>query len=162
MKRWQQLLPAVLLGCGLLVSSAFPLLAHSQEGGSNRKAIYLFSTEFPPSVFTQYPSPPLQETKFWQQLDKDISATQDLVLTQSLEDADYQVELRCSGVINCTRLIVDIKDSKRSLLTSFNLTKYTPHFGLGRPNLTYVSQKLTQKLDEHLKLLEKGGYGYSE
>jgi hypothetical protein len=162
MKRWQKLFPAMLLGCGLLVSSVFPLLAHSQEAGTNRKAIYLFSTEFPPSLLTQYPTPPIQETKFWQILDKNISETQDLSLTQNLEDADYQVELRCSGILNCTRLVVDVKDSKRMLLTSFNVTNYSTYFGFGRPDLNLVSQRLTQKLDEHLKLLGQGGYGHTE
>lgn len=162
MKRWQKLLPAVLLSLGLLGSSVFPQLAHSQEDGTHRKVVYLFTTDFPPSVMTQYPSPPLQETKFWQLLDKNFTATQDLSLTDSLEDADYRVELRCSGILNCTRLIVDVKDSKRTLLSSFNLTNYSSYWGLGKPNLNFVSQQLTQKLDEHLKLLDKGGYGYSE
>jgi hypothetical protein len=163
MKRWQKLLPALIVGCGLLFGSAFPQLAHSQEGGTNRKMIYMFSADFPPNVMTQYPSPPLQETKFWQMLDRSMSTTSDLALTQSLEDADYQIELRCSGVLNCTKLIVDVKDPKRTLLTTFTVNKYSPYLGLfGRPKLELVSQTLTQKLDEHIQRLSQGGYGYSD
>lgn len=160
MKRWFKVLPAVLLGCGLLVNTCFPQLAHSQEGATNRKMIYLFSADFPQNTLAQYPTPPIQETKFWQLLDHDMSGTQDLTLTENLEDADYQIELRCGGVINCSKLVVDIKDSKRTLLNTFTLSTYS-FFGLTRPNLVSVSQDLTQKLDEHLKQLAQGGYGFS-
>ncbi len=162
MRRWPGLLPTLLLGCVLLVNSVSPLLAHSQEAATSRKNIYIFNPEFPPSVMAQYPTPPLQETRFWQLLDKNFNATGDLALTQNLEDADYQVELRCSGVVNCTRLIVDVKDAKRTQLVSFSFGKYTPYWGLGAPNLPYVAQQLSEKLNEHLKLLNQGGYGYSE
>ena len=162
MKRWQHLLPAILLGFGLLMNSLFPLLAHSQEGDTNRKQIYLFSTEFPPNTLTQYPAPPLQETKFWQLLDKEFAATPDLSLTENLEDADYQVEVRCGGIINCTKLIVDVKDSKRTLLTTFTMSNAPIYLNLVRPNLPYVAQKLTQKLDTHIQKFSQGGYGYTE
>ena len=163
MKRWQKLLPAVLLGCSLLVSSAFPPLAHSQESASNRKVIYMFSSEFPPNTMTQYPTPPLQETQFWKLLDRDFSATQDLALTDTLEDADYQIELRCGGIMNCAKVVVDVKDSKRTLLTTFSLDNYSVFWwGIGQPKLPLVSQMLTQKLDERLKQLAQGGYGYTK
>lgn len=162
MKRWQHLLPAILLGFGLLMNSLFPLLAHSQAGDANRKQIYIFSAEFPPNTLAQYPAPPIQETQFWQLLDKEFSTTRDLALTENLEYADYQVELRCGGVINCTKLIVDVKDSKRTLLTTFTMSNFSLYFNLGRPNLSYVAQKLTQKLDDRIQKFSQGGYGYTE
>jgi len=162
MKRWQKLIPAVLLGCGLLFGSAMIPAAHSQEDGGNRKMIYMFSADFPPNTMAQYPSPPIQETKFWQMLDRSMSATPDLALTQSIEDADYQIELRCGGVMNCTKLIVDVKDSKRTLLTTFVLRNYNTFIGLfGRPRLEAVSDEIAQRLDEHIKHFSQGGYGFS-
>jgi hypothetical protein len=159
---WQKALHLTLIGGGLLTSMAFPSLAHSQEATDSRKMIYMFSAEFPPNVMAQYPRPPIQETKFWQLLDKEISASSDLAMTETMEDADYQVELRCGGILNCTRLIVDVKDSKRTLLTSFNLSHFSPYGGLGKPKLDIVAHQLTQKLDERLNSLQKGGYGFTE
>jgi len=150
------------VGFCLLINSMFPLLAHSQESETNRKQIYLFSSEFPPNTLAQYPAPPIQETKFWQLLDKEFAATPDLALTENLEDADYQVELRCGGIINCTKMIVDVKDSKRTLLTTFTMNNFPFGFNLIRLNLPYVTQQLTQKLDDHIQKFSQGGYGYTE
>jgi len=162
MKRWQTIFPIALIGLGLAVSALFPQSAHSQEAASGRKMLYLFSTDFPPNPVVQYPSPPVSETKFWQLLDKEMFATNDLSLTTNVEEADYRVELRCAGIFNCSKLMVDVKTPQRDVLASFTIKKFAPYMGLGAPKLELVAHELTQKLDERLKLLEKGGYGHTD
>lgn len=162
MKRWQTILPVALVGLSLATAALFPAMAHSQEAGSGRKMLYLFSTDFPPNPLVQYPTPPVSETKFWQLLDKEMGATEDLTLTENLEEADYRVELRCGGIFNCSKLVVDVKSPKRDVLTSFSIKNFAPHHGLGAPKLELVAQQLTQKLDERIKLLDQGGYGHTD
>ena len=163
MKRWQTLLPVAVVGLSLTAAALFPAMAHSQEAGSGgRKMLYLFSTDFPPNPVVQYPTPPVSETKFWQLLDKEMSATEDLTLTENLEEADYRVELRCGGIFNCSKLVVDVKDPQRDVLASFSIKNFAAHHGIGAPNLQIVAQQLTQKLDERIKLLAEGGYGHTD
>jgi hypothetical protein len=126
-----------------------------------RKKVYLFTADFPQNVFTQFPSPPLEETTFWKLLNKEMASTSGLVLTSDPEKADYRVEMRCSGVFNCSRLIVDVKSPERNPLTSFSLTHVNRFEGLGSPQLNKVSHELAQRLDEHIRLIPRGGYGYS-
>jgi hypothetical protein len=163
MKCWHPILTATLIGLSLAASAWFPQHSYSQEAGSTagRKMIYLFSADFPPNALTQYPMPPARETRFWQLLDKDMATTTDLTLTENPEDADYRVELRCGGVFNCSKLIVDVKDPNRTVLTSFTIKNFA-YLYVGAPNLDIVAQRLTSTLDTRLKLLEKGGYGHTD
>jgi hypothetical protein len=162
MKRWQNIVPLALAGLSLVSLAFSPQAAHSQDAEAGRKLLYLFSTDFPPNPVVQYPSPPVKETKFWQLLDKEMSSTQDLTLTDNLEDANYRIELRCAGVFNCSKLMVDVKSPKRDVLTSFSIKNISSYYGLGSPKLDQVAQKLTQKLDERIKLLDEGGYGHTD
>jgi hypothetical protein len=135
--------------------------AWSPSTETARKHIYLFTADFPQNALSQYPSPPLEETSFWKLLDKEMNATSDLALTSDPTKADYRVEVRCSGVFNCSRLVVDVKSPQRNPLTSFSLTHINRFEGLGSPKLDLVSRELTQRLDERIRLLPQGGYGYS-
>jgi hypothetical protein len=126
-----------------------------------RKRVYLFTSDFPQSTFSQYPSPPLEETTFWKLLDKEMASTSDLTLTSDPTKADYRVEVRCGGVFNCSRLVVDVKSPERNPLTSFSLTHINHLEGIGSPKLNVVSRELAQRLDERIRLLPQGGYGYS-
>lgn len=161
MKSWHQSLSVAIVGLSVLAGSLSPLPAHCQETGS-RKVLHLFSLDFPSDLFVQYPTPAIQETRFWQLMDREMQATNDLALTENVEKADYRIELRCSGVFNCSALAVDIKDSKRNVLSSFTLKHIASHWGLGKADLDKVSRQLTIRLDEQIKLLDQGGYGYSE
>lgn len=173
MINWQKVLPVSLVTLLLLLGSLAPMVARAQDAdtysaqdesasASSRKMLYLFTTDFPPNPVAQYPTPPTKETRFWQLLDKEMAATPDLTLTENLEEADYRVELRCGGVFNCSKLLVDVKDPKRTVLTSFTLKHYSPFLGLGAPNLPLVARQLSQKLDERIKLLSEGGYGHTD
>ena len=128
---------------------------------ADRKKVYLFTADFPQNVFTQFPSPPLEETTFWKLLNKEMASTSGLTLIADPEKADYRVEMRCSGVFNCSRLIVDVKSPERNPLTSFSLTHINRFEGLGSPMLDKVSHELAQRLDERIRLIPRGGYGYS-
>jgi hypothetical protein len=167
MKCWHTLLTASLIGVSLAFSAWFPQHANSQEAGAasnntaGRKMIYLFTADFPPNALMQYPQPPARETRFWQLLDKDMAATPDLTLTENPEDADYRVELRCGGVFNCSKLIVDVKTPTRTVLTSFAIKNFA-YFYVGPPNLSMVAERLTSTLETRLQLLEKGGYGTTD
>jgi len=161
MKSWPQGLAVIVMGLSVLAGGMLPLAAHSQEAGG-RKMLHLFSLDFPPDPIVVSPTPALQETRFWQLMDREMQATSDLALTEDVEHADYRVEIRCSGLLNCSQLAVDIKDPNRNLLASFSLKNIAPYWGLGKPNLDKVSRQLTIRLDEQLQLLNQGGYGYSE
>lgn len=162
MKRWQTILSVAIVGFGLAAASLLPQLAHSQEATAGRKMLYLFSTDFPPNPVVQYPTPPVSETKFWQLLDKEMGTTEDLMLTDNMEDADYRIELRCGGIFHCSKLIVDVKDPQRDELASFTIKNFAAYKGLGSPKLEVVARQLTLKLDERLKLLNEGGYGHTD
>jgi hypothetical protein len=68
--------------------------------------------------------------------------------------------LRCGGVFNCSKLIVDVKDTNRTVLTSFAIKNFA-YFYIGAPDLNIVAQRLTNTLEKRLQLLDKGGYGYT-
>jgi hypothetical protein len=178
-RRPMLLLPLMALGLSLITTFFAPMAAVRaddtspsvrqgmqpaayNEATSARKTIYLFSGDFPQNLFTQYPTPPIKETRFWQFMDKEMSGTGDLRLTEDPTRADYRVELRCSGLRNCSKLMVDIKDPNRNLLSSFSLKRFSSLGGLGDPKLDVVARELTQKLDERLKLLPQGGYGNTD
>ncbi|HEY9685943.1 MAG TPA: hypothetical protein V6C52_03105 [Coleofasciculaceae cyanobacterium] len=164
MKRWQKILTVAVIALGLTASSLMVQPSHSQEAQDKRTMLYLFSTEFPPNAVIQNPIPPIQETRFWQLLDKEMQATNALALTQNLEEADYRVELRCSGIASCSRLTVDIKNMDRDVLASFTMKDLLPLHGLlgGKHRLHEVAHELTTRVDERLKLLQQGGYGHTE
>lgn len=165
---WQKTASMALIGMGLMLGSLTP--AHSQDAypsdagaSSTPKLLYVFSTEFPGNPTSQYPSPPLQETRFWQLLDREMKLNGNLALTENMEQADYRVDLRCAGIVNCAKLIVDIRSLDRDVLATFPIKNVRPVLGLwGWPNLESVAKKLTVKLDERLRRLEQGGYGYTE
>lgn len=157
MKPWQRRVLLGIAGLSILSNCLAPAFAQDFDG---RKSVHLFSLNFPPDQIAQYPIPPMQETRFWQLLDREMQATDHLTLTESLEEADYRVELNCSGIFNCSELAVDIKDAQRNLLTSFTLKHIAPFWGLGKPNLDKISRQLAIRLDERIKQLGQGGYGY--
>lgn len=176
--RWPLVFPVVLAAFSLVSLAGLPGLAWGEDanvpqlrpegnpavlhdsGTMARKRLYFFSTDFPPSLVGQYPSPPTEETRFWQLLDKEMATTDDLRLTADPAEADYRIELRCTGVLNCSRLLVDIKSPTRDVLASFSLRKINRFGAFGAPNLDLVSKELTTRLDERLKLLPQGGYGH--
>jgi hypothetical protein len=173
MSNWQKILPVSLLGLSLMVNVFMPFMAQAQDVDDdystpavttsvNRKMLHLFSSDFPPNPLAQYPTPPVQETRFWQLLDKEMAATPDLTLTDNLEDADYRIELRCGGIFQCSRLLVDVKNPDRIVLTSFKLEKFAPFWGLGKPRLEQVARDLSQTLQTRIQLLDKGGFGHTE
>lgn len=173
MKNWQKILPITLVGLCLAFSGLMPLAAQGQDADEDydyetpavttpvkeRKLLHLFSTDFPPNMVSQYPTPAVKETRFWQLLDREMAATSDLSLTENMEYADYRVELRCGGVFNCSKLLVSVKNPERIVLTSFTLKNFAPFWGLGAPRLNQVARDLTQTLDERINLLDQGGYG---
>jgi hypothetical protein len=163
MRRWQNIVLMTLIAMGWAITAWLFHAAYSQDSvpAAPRKMIHLFSSDFPPNPVAQYPSPPMRETQFWQLLDKEMATTSSLTLTENLEDADYRVELRCTGVFNCSRLLVDIKNMDRDVLASFTI-KNIAYWHVGPPKLDLVAQRLTKKLDERLQLLDKGGYGFHE
>jgi hypothetical protein len=160
MKVWHRSLSVAIVGFCVLAGSLFPTPAHCEEAG--RKMLHLFSLDFPSDLIVHYPSPAIQETRFWQLMDREMQATDDLTLTENVEKADYRVELRCAGVFSCSALAVDIKDPNRNVLSSFTLKHIAPYWGLGKADLDKVSRQLTIRLDEQIRLLDQGGYGYSE
>lgn len=147
-------------GADCAATSAYHNAAWNAATTERRKKLYLFTTDFPADPLLQYSVPALQETRFWRLLDRDMMATESLSLTADPSKADYRVELQCSGVFNCSRLLVNVKTPDRRLLTSFSLEKINSHGGLGAPHLEKVSRELTQHLDERIRLLPQGGYGY--
>lgn len=163
-----------LLAFPLVVASLLPVVAQAQDDDdlysqpavvstpAGRKMLYLFSTDFPPNGVAQYPTPPSKETRFWQLLDREIGRTSDLTLTDDVSQADYRVELRCGGVLNCSKLLVDVKTPDRIVLTSFKLKNFSPFLGLGVPRLEQVAHELSVTLDQRIKLLDQGGYGHTD
>lgn len=158
MIRWKTLVPTALIGLLLLGAVAKMPAAEAQD--ASRKVIYLYSLDFPPDAMVQTPSPALHETRFWRLMESEFAKTNDLALTQNLEEADYRVELRCGGIRKCSKLMVDIKNPQRDVLASFALKSIRPL--LTPPNLEQVVHDLTERVDEKLYEMEQGRYGFTE
>ena len=168
-KRWF-LIPAMVVALGITALQIDPLHAQESSGddagirsaqetpSTGKRVIYVQNSEFPPNeVFVSYPPNQKRKTRFWEYLDKELAAN-NMRLTENMEEADYRVDLKCAGIIQCSRLQVFIESPNRDVLTSFPVEQvrllYTP------PQVPIVARRISEKLEQHLNLLEKGGYGY--
>jgi len=146
----------------ILAGSAFDRAsAQDTPADVERKVIYLFNQDYPPAGIVQHPTHPVSLTKFWQVLDKQMRESRSLALSESLEDADYRVEIKCAGITHCSKLRVYIKSPQRDVLSAFTLHKVKA--GLFTPSaelMDNVASRLAQRLQESIDALEEGGYGY--
>lgn len=125
----------------------------------NRKVVYLFNQDYPPQTLVGYPTPPMSTAHFWKMLDKEMRQTQTLGLTENLEEADYNVEVKCSGIMGCSKLRVYIKSPKRDVLTAYTLRGIKQNPIAHRP-VDQVAKRLAQSLEERISKLEQGDFGY--
>lgn len=124
-----------------------------------KTVLYLYNPEYPPTEAVQYPPSAERVTRFWQLLDKEFAST-DLTLTSNIEEADYRVELKCTGVPYCTRLRVYILTPQRDVLSSYSIGAGRMFLVAGTPMISRVAARLSETLQEHIDLLGKGGFGY--
>ena len=158
MKRFVALAAAALMFGGL---ATCPAMAQDTPADETRKVIYLFNQDYPPAGIVQHPTHPVQLTKFWQVLDKQMRETRNLALTESVEDADYRVEIKCAGITHCSKLRVYLQSPQRDVLSAFTLHKVKPLFlSANTVQMEGVAQRLATRLQESIDALEEGGYGY--
>ena len=127
-----------------------------------RKVIYLFNQDYPPASIVQHPTHPVALTKFWQLLDKEMRGTRNLALSESVEDADYRVDIKCAGISQCGKLRVYLQSPQRDVLSSFTLKNVKSSF-FSAPShgvMDSVAKRLAERLQESIDALEEGGYGY--
>jgi hypothetical protein len=116
----------------------------------------MFTQDFPPDILFEHPIPPVKETRFWQLVDQSMRNKSSLELTESLEDANYRVELECAGIVWCTKVRVNLMTPNRDVLATYSIP--------GRPmmlppNLSLFAKRLTETLDYRVAAIEQGGLG---
>lgn len=159
MKRWISLL-SILFTLGGMMSLAAPnAQAQNQDpaqDGPGRKMIYMFSDDFPPDLFFQHPQPPVRTTRFWQILDKAMNENTDLQLTEDVEEANYRVELMCTGITWCGKVRVDVMTPNRDVLATYSIPGKLPFLW---PNIAVTAQRIASTLDSRIAAIEEGGVG---
>lgn len=152
MKRWLFALSALaVLGSSIALE---PLQAFSQEQPRNK--IFLFSDDYPSDILFEHPQPPVKETRFWQYLDRAMRERSSMALTENLEEANYRVELRCSGITWCGKVKVYLMSPHRDVLASYSLPGKAMFFP---SNLKLMAKRLTETLDYRISAIEEGGVG---
>ncbi|MEM0952060.1 MAG: hypothetical protein AAGI66_07970 [Cyanobacteria bacterium P01_H01_bin.74] len=140
-------------------SCAYENLARAQQQLPMKpmaRKVYVFSSDFPPGGLINYPASSQKQSAFWGDLNQAFLNTPRLMLTNAVEDADYRVELRCSGIVNCKHLTVDLKSAKRVALTAFRLKDIRNWFG--DPDYSLVSTRLVEVLNQKIAQVERGGF----
>jgi len=124
---------------------------HSQDS-ADRTSVYIYSADYPPHEIAQHPLPPVKESAFFRELDREFQMASKLSLTPNVEEARYRVNLVCSGVLHCAKLQVIIMTPKRDVLSSYRLNgvRRGP-FGLFMAPMPEVVKRLTQTLDEKIE-----------
>ncbi|MDX2085865.1 MAG: hypothetical protein SFZ03_10815 [Candidatus Melainabacteria bacterium] len=119
--------------------------------------LYVINPDFPPARFSDYPLPPVEETRFWQLLDTALDKTQTLTLTENIEQADYRVELLCTGITYCSKLQVNVYSPQRDALASYQLK--VRRYPWQSFDLARTASVLGSTLTERVALLQQGGVG---
>ncbi len=128
--------------------------AHSQ--GAAKTKVFVSTVDFPPDIFFEHPIPPAKETRFWQLLDKNFRERSNMELTENLEEANYRVNLECSGIVWCTNVKVYLMSPHRDMLATYSLTGRPMMFP---PNLSLFTKRLTETLNYRIDSLDQGGMG---
>lgn len=123
--------------------------------------LYLYNPDYPPYPYLKNPKPPVRETGFWRAMDREMQATQHLMLTENLEEADYRVELKCAGLFKCSKLKVFIESPNRDVLSAFEMKGMTPMIGSAQAHVDRVAQQLTKEVHDKIVGLDEGKFGYT-
>lgn len=83
--------------------------------------VHLTNSEFPARPFAQYPTDPIAHTQFTAYLNETLMMNGGLQLINDIQDADYRVELRCTGALHCGQLQVNLFDAKRLFISSVTI-----------------------------------------
>ena len=168
-------LPLTILGLSLGVFNILTALAQdndasiksgeyngtSPESGNGsaegRKPVYIYSPDYPQSGLMNKPA---RQTDFVKFLNQSLSETRNLTLTNSVEDAQYRVDVLCGGIAYCTQLKVYIKSPHRDVLTAYSLPNIKSTWWLKPAPLSDVAHRLADTLQTHIDQLDQGGYGY--
>ena len=144
-----------------LLGSVDLLAAQAQDTPDTRKVVYLLNPDYPPAGIVDHPTQPVQITHFWQVLDQEMHATKNLALSESMENADYRVEMKCAGITYCSKLRVYVQSPQRDVLSAFTLNKVkSPFSSVNKAQMSDVAKRLAQRLQTSISQLEEGGYGY--
>jgi hypothetical protein len=113
-------------------------------------SVYIFSYDFPTSWYFKNTKTTEASTDFYGLLQQSIATTPLLTLVPLAADADYQVNLRCGGVIDCDKVAVDVYDRKGQLTNTFKIRTRKWPVILGHKQLASVANVLVDTLDRQL------------
>jgi len=154
----------VCLGIGNLLTALAqtdPAEQNMQYSNNTKKVLYINSPDYPPDPM-QYPQNPTKKTEFWKEMDRALTTTRNLTITENLEQADYRVNIKCGGIIHCSKLKVYIESPKRDVLASYTLPNIKKVATSDQPKpISNTASRLAATLQEHIDKLQQGGYGYS-
>ena len=122
----------------------------SEAETSEKLSLYIYSYDYPPSWYYKGTRTVKGKADFQTHLENAIAETPLFSLVPLAVNANYQVNLRCGGFIDCDKLIVDVYDPKGNLANSFKIrTRKWPVF-LGAKEMSEVTKTLFENLEKQL------------
>jgi ferredoxin len=123
--------------------------------------IHFSNYEFPTRLFGGAPRDQAMLTQFRKDLYEAVNGFEGLRMTNHLEDADYRVEIECTGVLLCSRLQLNVFDMHRNYLASLQMPR--AHLLVSEANLHDEARMIAAAVHKRLMAFPHGGYGtYNE
>ncbi|MBX2860589.1 MAG: hypothetical protein KTR14_05105 [Vampirovibrio sp.] len=115
--------------------------------------IFLYNQDYPTNdALMRFPRPADENTKFLGYLGHEFQTTNWLSLTETTEEADYRVDIKCAGIIYCTKLRVYVKSPDRAILSSYTLD-------IKKKPVEIVASDLANTLASRISKVEQGYTG---
>ncbi|MFM7389348.1 MAG: hypothetical protein ACKO34_01840 [Vampirovibrionales bacterium] len=120
--------------------------------------VHITNPEYPPRRFAQYPPNPVEYTHFTAFLNEALSRNGGLKMVDNIETADYRVEIRCSGLVHCGDLQLNLYDAKRTFLNSVMLPANRK--GVEKSERLYsIANSIAKSVHKQIASIPMGGYG---
>jgi hypothetical protein len=120
--------------------------------------VHITNTEYPPRKFAQYPPDPVEYTHFTAFLNDALSRNGGIKMVENIESADYRVEIRCSGLVHCGDLQLNLYDAKRGFVNSVMLPANRK--GVQKAERLYsIADTIAKSIHKQIASVPMGGYG---
>lgn len=119
--------------------------------------VHFSNYEYPTQFFGGSPSDPVKLTAFQKYLSTAVNSYETMAFTNHLEEADYRVEIECTGLLLCSRLQLNVYDVHRNFLASLQLPR--KRLINSDENLKAEAQYIAESVNKRLQAFPQGGYG---
>ncbi len=119
--------------------------------------VHFSNYEFPTRFLGGSPSDPVKLTAFQAYLSTAVNSYDTMAFTPHLEEADFRVEIECTGLLLCSRLQLNVYDLHRNFLASLQLPR--KRLINSDANLKGEAHHIAESLNKRLQAFPQGGYG---